>query len=136
MKITSLDRAAVKSLRDEMSAALKAVAARHGIEITVGNASFSHTNAKFSVALAVKDKRGKVLSAEAEAFKRHAERFGLVPEDLNKSFKYADRKYTITGCLPRSRRYPILARRDDGTTVKFNAKMVSNAIIGQVLSGK
>lgn len=59
---------------------------------------------------------------EQDAFALYASTFGLTADDFGRMFKFRKRLYKITGCRPKSFKYPILGSRiPDGKTFKFQA---------------
>jgi hypothetical protein len=74
---------------------------------------------------------GEVLSQEADDFRKMAAWFGLKATDLGRKFRWHDgKRYEIMGMKPRSRKYPILARRVDSLDkcMKFTADSVKMAL--------
>jgi len=119
MKIRKLDRSTVKDLRPKVQEALKALEAL-GLNVQVGNASFSSTSVTFKVELAIVSEGGAIQSKAAETFKRLAYLYGLRPDDLGKTYG----PYTVVGLNPRAKKYPIVARRKDGKDYKIPAEMI------------
>jgi len=127
--IKTINREACKILRDVMNEALQEVAEKMGVKIEVGNASFTSSNITFKVSVATTNDDGTVNSKEAEAFKTYAFRWGLSPDDLNKTFVSGGKTYKITGASPRASRFPILAERvPDGKGFKFPADTVKRLL--------
>lgn len=122
------DRAKVRDVRERLTQSLEQTAKVMGVAIKVGRATFSDNNITFKVEVAAIGEDGEVQSREAENFKLYAYRYGLKPEDLGKTFQYGRREYTIVGCSPRSYRFPILVKREDGVTVKVPGDTVKFAL--------
>ncbi len=135
-----LSREAVKSLRVHLQVALDNLnkLIQDGqfkdlpkVNITVGGASYSESNATFKVEVALVGTDGEVKSKTAEDFKTFAVLFGLDPDVLGKTFKNGGHTFKICGLKGRSVKYPVLAEREDGKKFKFGAdfiKLVSSQI--------
>ena len=122
MKLTVLDRNDVRAVSKECEDALKAVAARYGLNLKVGTRHFTGKDVRFRVELSIAEvsSTGETLTPEALAFKRSAYAFGLSPDMLGKEFKTFQGTYQITGLKVASRKYPILAKDiRTGKTYKF-----------------
>jgi hypothetical protein len=114
-----MDRQTVKTLRDRIQKVLDD-AKIEGFSVKVGNATFGETSAVFKVGVATIGDNGVVQDRKSENFKQLAGLYGLKLEDLGKSFDWGHKSYTIIGLNPKSRRFPILAKRnDDGKVFKF-----------------
>ena len=128
-KITAFTRQNLKELRPEIESALAALATKHGISIKLGNASFLNETATFKLELATISSSGVVASKEARDFTRYAFMYGLKPEHLNQVFTDFDGEtYTVRGLMSKSRKYPVLVERQDGTQFKFPATRVSSRL--------
>jgi len=56
-------------------------------------------------------------------------RWGLKPDDFGKTFSSGTHgDYTICGCKPKSRKYPVLGRNVRGTAYKFAADVVERGL--------
>lgn len=97
MTITAFNKIALKNLRPEIDAALKAVADKHGIELRLGNISF--TEATFTAKV-----EGKIEALADEAarklFLEMAEMYGLDPEKISPD------GYRLVGFEPKKRSKP------------------------------
>lgn len=99
MKIATLDRAALKNLRDPIEAELKALGERLGIAFSIGNGKYGEgAEATFQLVLKVDDPATKAAAAKAEWDRNcryigidyaNPENSGLRPEDLGTEFRYA-----------------------------------------------
>ena len=117
MTTTVITRDLLKALRTEMDAALKAVAERHGLLITTGNASFGPTAATFKLAVAVKGAGVSESSEDARTvkaasdWKMQAGLYGLNPEWLGERFSVNGNFYRVIGLMPRRPKFPVLAEK-------------------------
>lgn len=129
--LTNITAESLKSLRNEINAALLEVAQRHGIKINAGNAKFTASNAVFKLDIAVQEGNGSGTfeTAERTCFKANAHYYGLKPTDLDQVIELRFVKYKITGLLPKSRRFPIAVTRvSDGAKFKLPAEDVKMAV--------
>lgn len=122
MKITNLDRTALKNLREPIEAELKALGERLGLSLTLGNGSFGDgAEASFKLILRVDDPATKEAAARA-AWDRNCryvgldyskpDETGLRPEDFGSEFAYGGSTYRATGIALKGRgsqKFPILA---------------------------
>ena len=121
----TIDREFLRKLRDELDQYLVEVGDKYGVEITLGNATFTPVRASFKLEIACVSDDGEVHTKEAEDFKRYARQYGLRPDHLGQQFTYSSNTYVLLGCKPRSTRFPIVARRlADGKTYKLPHDMV------------
>ena len=111
------------TLRAELDAALQAVAEKHGVSIRAGNASFDALHANFKVEVKVLQTASGVSGDEAE-FRRYAGMVGLQPDVYGKTFVSNGSTFTVSGLSLKSRRMPVLARREDGKVYKFPVNIV------------
>lgn len=119
----------VRDLRDKLDVHLKTIEADLGFKVHVGNASFTPNSVTFKVELATVAENGTVLDAHAEAFKRNAFLFGLVPEDLGHEFTSNGRRFKLTGLAIKSRKFPFLATDlATGKGFKFTEESVKRGL--------
>ena len=120
-----MDRQKVLSIRDKLNEVLKEAGKDLGVELRLGNCTYYNNNATFKLEVAEIGEDGEVHTKEAEDFRARAFMYGLQPEDLGKDFRdFTGKKFTITGLKPRSKKYPILAKDEDGETYKLPTEMV------------
>jgi hypothetical protein len=128
MKVASFQKTDVRAISDDAEAALKEVAAKYGLAVSVGTRRYSAKDMRFKVEMVVveEDESGEAETPEALAFKRKAHLYGMTPEMLGKVFKTYKGYYKITGLKPRNKKYPVLAENPlTGTTYKFAAAAVA-----------
>lgn len=124
-KINSLDRTAVRRINSDIEAALKAVADRYGVQIKIGNSSFSNTNCTTKIDISTVNEGGTVMTKEATDFNRFASSFGITKK-LGDTFDFRYDRYEITGLKPRSAKYPVLAKSlSSGKTFKFPVSVIN-----------
>jgi len=126
--ITKLDKSAVKYIRKRLTAAVKPLAAELGVAIVIGNCTFKMSNCRFQLKIAIFDSDGKAVTEESESFRSNAKLFGFEPADLGKEFIFQGQSYTICGFKPKSRKYPLIARSNNGKDYKFACRTVLDAL--------
>ena len=127
-KVTKLDRPTVKYIRKRLEAAVKPLAEELGVAIDLANCTFKTNNCRFQLKFAVLNPDGEAITEESESFRSSAKLFGLEPDDLGKEFTYRRQSYTICGLKPKSRKYPVIARSDNGKDYKFACRVVLEAL--------
>lgn len=131
-KITRLDRPKLKYIRKRMEVALKPVAKELGIVIDIGNCTFQRKNGRFQVKVAVLDSDGKAVTEEVESFYDNAGLYGFKSDDMNRKFICQGKTYTLCGLNPKSHKYPIIAKANNGKEYKFPCRVVLKALGRQV----
>ena len=111
-----MDKATADKLYKDLQTTLNTFAKAHGLTLKTGNGRYGSNSLRIPVEL-FEVTNGK--SAEQVEFEKYAKLFGLEPSDYGKTFATGGATYTIVGLAMRSRKYPILAKRQDGQTVKF-----------------
>lgn len=124
MTINQLDKESLTHIRDQINTALELVAEDLGIDISLGSCRYTTKNATLKLEIATLGDDGAIQNKEAEDFKIFAPRYGLSASDLGKTFESSGTTYEVCGLKPRSRKYPILAKRADGRMFKFAARYV------------
>ena len=123
----------IELLRNDINAALAAVAAKHNINLEVGNIRYSKHNAEIKVQAATKETSGVVITKEVQDLRMVA-KFGQdgLPTDkdpMTISFLFRGESYTLCGYKSRNRKFPYLAKNNcDGKTYKFTASSIRNNI--------
>jgi len=123
-KIESFNRQNVKLLRVEMEEALKQVAERYDLGISLGSISYMEANFNVRVEVATKSEDGAVISTAALAFKRNSKWDGIKPEALGEKFNFKNKDYTITGWNTRAKKYPVQAEDEQGKGFGFMPKSI------------
>lgn len=127
-----ITRALLRTIRTDAEAALLDVAAKHGVQLTVGNGSFARdgSNAHLKLEIAGIADSGEVMTKEATDFKRYASNFGLKPEDLGTTFTFNGKQFKLLGCKPRNHKFPLIAENTkNGKTYKLPKDAVNPNII-------
>jgi hypothetical protein len=105
-----ITRPLLRAITADINAALASIAKTHGVQIKVGNGSFTTDNATIKIEVASIGDNGLAKTKEATDFERYATSFGLKPEDLGTVFESRGVKYTLIGAKSRSTKYPLLAK--------------------------
>jgi hypothetical protein len=127
-KIKELDRPTVKYITKRLESAVKPLAEALGVAIDFGSCTFNTSNCKLQLKVSVLDGDGRAITEESESFRSNAKLFGLEPDDLGKEFTFRGQLYTICGLKPKSRKYPVIARADNGKDYKFPCRTVLEAL--------
>lgn len=126
--MTTIDRALLKTLREDITAALAAVGQKHGVVLEATSASFTAADATFKL-LVVPATTGRPLTqstaqtvtASARDLKAAAdmnlrgELHGCENDWAGKTFQRKTMTYTIIGLLPGKAKNCVLVRTQNGT---------------------
>lgn len=123
-KVTTFNRQNIRQINAEMEAALKAIANKYGVEVSMGSTRFTGANFTTKVQVATVAEGGITMSKEATDFNRYKTILGINME-LGNEFERSGKTYTIVGLKPRSKKYPILAKCSDGKTYKLPVSLVN-----------
>jgi len=97
------------TLRKDIDEALKAIAEKHGIKISLGKCSFTSDCAEFKLNASIITEDGEVMSKEASDFLRQPFKYNLDDSDLFKVFKGSDSKaYKLIGASINARKAPLI----------------------------
>ena len=123
-----MDRQKCRLIAQEAEIALRAIAAKHGVEIKYNGGNFTPTSATLKFEFAERATDGTVLTEEASNFKRYAEIYGLKADDLGREFWLNGKRFTISGLNTRAHKMPVIAKASDGKSYKFSATSVVNRL--------
>lgn len=106
------DGITLKLLRGDIDAALQTVAAKHGITLKMGNATYARDGSYFlgKVEGGVV-RNGQAMTKEASAFEQYAEMYGLKDVKLGDTFKAGGISYKITGLKTTRTGKPVMAQK-------------------------
>jgi hypothetical protein len=129
MALREITRDTCQGLREDITTALRDLAQKYGVQVTVGSARFTPANVTFKVELALlrKDASGKanVMTKEATDFQRYALRWHMSPDDLFRKFTYDGFQYTLVGARPRKKQCPIIGASPGGKRMLFSTGHVT-----------
>jgi hypothetical protein len=113
----------------EITVAMAAIAARHGLTVKVGGGSFTGASFKPRVEFLVEGEVGASKKDE-DAFRQFAGMFGLSAEMLGKTFTVSGEAYKIVGLAPaRSRNVVKILRLRDGSLRVCPPELVKGATL-------
>ena len=119
-KVTKITTSLLTTLREEIDEALAPVLKKYGMSAHTGNARYNDVDATFKLKV--------MLGSNDDAAQRDWDRvcrlYGLKPEDFGSLFESGGVQWEICGIQTRSRKYPILAKNENGTIYKFTADEV------------
>jgi hypothetical protein len=123
--ITNFTKPTLNVLRQDINAALTAVAAKHGITLAAGNISFTPTTCTIKVEAAVTNpETGRAASREEDNFVALAGFYGLAPTDLGRQVSLSGQTYEIVGLKPKAHKRPVLLKSASGRMVVADADLV------------
>lgn len=102
MSIKAFDKPNLKMLRNEIDDALKHVAEKHGIRLSLGNISFTATTFTGKLEALISDGNAEDLDSNIKwqkNFLTYAPLYGLSKDDLGRTFTYANKEYKIVGAM-------------------------------------
>lgn len=129
----TFDKSNLKQVRDDMSAALEAVAKKHGIQLSLGGITFSPESFSVKLTAVIPGDSAEAGASSgqvtkwAASFKSQARLFGLKPEHLGKSVKIGSQEYVIAGMRPRAKQ-PVVLRKPNGSYIAYSASAVASLI--------
>ena len=126
--IKQLDKSTVRYIKKRLDNVLKPLAEELGVVIEIGNCTYQKSNCRFQLKVSIVDSDGKAITEEIESFRGNAQLFGFEPDDLGREFVFRKQQYVISGLNPKSRKYPVLARSDNGKDYKFTCRTVLEAL--------
>ena len=129
MAIKQFDRKNLKALRQDMNAALKAIEAQYGIQIKVGNASFSDNEVTFKTKCNTIGEGGKAQTKEANQWKLYAELNGVGQFSVGDRITIQGQVFTIEGWNTRAKKSPVMIK--DVATGK-SYKCPKNVLVGKL----
>src|SRR5574343_210778 len=127
LKMKTFTKQNLGEVRADINAALEAVDKKHGIQLSIGNITF--TAETFSTKLAANipsdgaeagSKSGGEVKWETN-FKRYARSFGFTTEDFGKDVNLGGTKYTIAGMRPKANQ-PVVLKKATGGFIAYDAE--------------
>ena len=130
MKISNLnDPVAVSTITDDIIDALKPLAAKYGLAVSRGPASYTANSLHVKIEIATVSDDGVANTREREDFKLAAGRYGLEPGDLGSTIIISGVSMAIVGLRRKARTHQILCRRTgDGGLTACPAVEVARAL--------
>jgi len=123
-----MDKTTVESMRVYLEAALTGFEEHFGVQVSVGNISYSYNNCRIKMDVAEIKEDGSVSTREADNFKRLANSYGLESNWLGQEFTSGKDVFVLTGLNTRARKFPVQAtRKRDGKKYKFPVSRIQRA---------
>lgn len=97
MNNSQLNNQNLQALRLDIDAALKAVAAKHGVVLKTGRCRFSPSAATMELSIATISDTGEVVDREMAALKANVQFLGLTESHLSQTFKISGQTFKLTG---------------------------------------
>jgi hypothetical protein len=117
-----MDKAKVKLIFDVCEAALKPFAEKNKLSITIGNASFNDSSAKFKLEVAELGVDGE--TPARRNFDLYCSLYGLKPEDFESWFTYAGKQYKLVEICPNRPKFPLVGQDiQTGKRFKFGTEI-------------
>jgi hypothetical protein len=111
VKISKINPQSIALLRTAMQEAMRTLENEVGVNIRVGNCSYTDGACTFKVEVSTISADGTVIDKDRVAFEQLAEMYELKKEWLDKTFVRGGVEYRITGIAPRKRRLPVVVVR-------------------------
>ncbi len=117
-----LNRDTLRLLSHDISEAIKAIAEKHDISLTIGHTSYSSTTATMKLEVALKGAGGVIETKERRNWQLFASMSGLDATKLDQVIAWNGTQYKIVGLMAKGQRCPVLAERvADGKMFKLPA---------------
>ena len=115
--ISGFDKANLKTIRRDLSAALELVEKKHGVKFEQGNIRFSGANFRMRLECNVNTAPG--VDGEKVKWDNNCFLFGLKPEQYGSTFRSGRDTFTVVGINPRAKKNAIIGRNKRGTEYIF-----------------
>ncbi|MFW6008158.1 MAG: hypothetical protein ACOCP8_02730 [archaeon] len=125
--IEKLDRNTIREIKTIIENSLEDELKKKGISLEIGDCCFDDNNATYKVKISVLE-NGVAKTKERQDFKKMAPLYGLKENDLDKTFTFKGKQYTIIGFLRKAKKYQILVKREDDKKFKFPISIVKSEI--------
>jgi hypothetical protein len=100
----------IRTIREEVNAALAEVGRKHGLAIHAGNATFDTNAATFKLVCSTVGDSGRAMTPEASLYDNLAKQFGWAP--LFSTVSIGADEYTVVGYNSRARKQPVVVERN------------------------
>jgi hypothetical protein len=125
--ITKFDKKNLPTLRDEIDAALVAIAEKHGVTIHAGSCSFGEVLATFKLEVKVADPK-LIEEEDRRTFRQYCGMFGLEPKHFHVGMTLGGRRQTLIGLDLKRRKYPLRFRDGAGTVTLYTEDVVAKIL--------
>lgn len=117
MEIT---RNRIRQINADIEKALWSVAEKHGVEISVGNSSF--TDVEYTTKLTVKTEGSE--QREREQSREYAKMLGLPEGIVGRDFVMRGETCKVVRIDPKKRKYPVIIKKPNGKKYKVTVESV------------
>lgn len=114
MTISKFDKPTLRSLREDVDQALRAVAEKHGITLSLGSIKFDATSFTGQLKATVLNPATGVVPTEEREFHAYARMFGFEPSDYRRVVRIDGVEYRMIGFKTRAPRRPVVLERVHG----------------------
>lgn len=121
MKINKFDKVTMTQMRAAFEKKMAELEAETGVKFTVGRMTYQENTFKTRVEAVIAD---KVQTVVANKWNANCWRYGLSPEDRNKTFRSQGEVFTAVDIEPRKYRRPIICVNTKGQRYVFPADVV------------
>jgi hypothetical protein len=122
--MTMITKTTIQLLRDDVNAALAAVASKHGLAIRAGNATYNENAVTFKLVCSTVSDGGRPMTPQATAYAQLAGVMNWAP--LFSTIKVGIDEYTVVGYNARARKQPVIVERN-GKQFKVAESLVARA---------
>lgn len=129
--MTQITRDLISTLREDIDAALIAVAKKHNVAISAGKAKFNDREVTFQLLIVGETSADGASARDIKALadlNALGKLYGADPAWAGKSFRSGSQSFTVIGLLPSRTKRSILARRADGKDFIFEPEQVARLI--------
>lgn len=122
----TFDKYNLKTIRNDIDAALATVEAKHGVKFNLGNIRFNSNDFRAKLeCVSATNASGNTVNPDQVKFEANAFMFGIKKDAFGKTFKIGKSNYKITGLNPRRHKYPVSAIRvASGRSYKFAVRQL------------
>lgn len=129
MAIKQFDKKNLKNLREDMNQVLKAIELQYGIQIHVGNASYSDNEVTFKTKCNTIGQTGKPQTKEANQWKMYADLNGVGQFSVGDRITIQGEVFTIEGWNSRARKSPVMIQNiNTGKNYKCPARVLEGKL--------
>lgn len=130
-------KSSVEKLRDEVESVVSAVGRANELNTEVISVRYNSGEVKISLRLSRKFVDGAPL--EQVLFEERCHSYGFEPEDYRKKIRVKtgkkERIFSLVGFNPRARKYPIIAKDEDGREYTMSAYVAKRFLVSDALDG-
>jgi len=127
--IKEFNKQNLKSLRQDMNAALAKLEKQYGIQINVGNASYSDNEVTFKTKCNTVSKEGTAITKEAQNWPLYAELNGVSQFSIGDRIALQGKIFSIEGWNTRAKKAPVMIKEvGSNKTFKCSAQTLAGKL--------